>query len=34
MLAVGKGPGGARVDKVEQKEEPYKGEYKRFETER
>ncbi len=30
MEAVGKGPDAARVDKVEQKEEPYTGEFKTF----
>ena len=34
MEAVAKGPSGARVDKVDRKEEPHTGEFKRFETDR
>ena len=34
LKAVAKGPSGARVDKVERKDEPYKGEFKRFQTKR
>lgn len=34
LEAVGKGPSGAQVDKVEQKEEPYTGEFKRFDVRR
>jgi acylphosphatase len=34
LKAVAKGPSGARVDKIEQKEETYTGEFKSFEIER
>jgi acylphosphatase len=34
LEAVGKGPAGAQVDKVERKDEPYTGEFKRFEVRR